>query len=475
MRKGDAEEDGGEEKFVWVKRQKLIEQKGLRPEEIERREAERRERNRREIAKLEAQRLAREAEREAKQQERDGGRMMEAGLGDDWQEKERKFHREQALARAEARIEKSRGTPFDWLILNTRVAGEGPKYCFIDDPLLILSEVMANGNVEGLVKELEEQVELERDEASLDYLHALISFMVVEEESAGVKALKAVAEDVKSMFKGKAVHDLNRLESSIKQRIASNPAIDTEYWEGVLGELVRFRRRALISETTQILSERHDLEGCIRLTMEDWERQKLGETPVIHTSYESKLIVPTPSPPSPALMDCWDPSPQSKVMYESEEQRKVHKDELPFNTEADDLEPCEPVWMSTNPGINPVKPRYFNRVRTSYEWNKYNQTHYDLDNPPPKTVQGYRFNIFYPLLGLQDSSNNGSPTYKLESDPSNPAMRIIRFTAGPPYQDLCFRITHDEWDMSHRQGFKCIFESGCLRLHFWFKSQRYKR
>ena len=35
----------------------------------------------------------------------------------------------------------------------------------------------------------------------------------------------------------------------------------------------------------------------------------------------------------------------------------------------------------------PRKPKYFNRVHTGYEWNKYNQTHYDHDNPPPKTVQ----------------------------------------------------------------------------------------
>lgn len=35
----------------------------------------------------------------------------------------------------------------------------------------------------------------------------------------------------------------------------------------------------------------------------------------------------------------------------------------------------------------PRKPRYFNRVKTGYDWNKYNQTHYDHDNPPPKTVQ----------------------------------------------------------------------------------------
>ena len=35
----------------------------------------------------------------------------------------------------------------------------------------------------------------------------------------------------------------------------------------------------------------------------------------------------------------------------------------------------------------PRRPKYFNRVHTGYEWNKYNQTHYDADNPPPKTVQ----------------------------------------------------------------------------------------
>lgn len=37
--------------------------------------------------------------------------------------------------------------------------------------------------------------------------------------------------------------------------------------------------------------------------------------------------------------------------------------------------------------FRPRKPRYFNRVKTGYDWNKYNQTHYDHDNPPPKTVQ----------------------------------------------------------------------------------------
>jgi hypothetical protein len=46
----------------------------------------------------------------------------------------------------------------------------------------------------------------------------------------------------------------------------------------------------------------------------------------------------------------------------------------------------------------PRKPRYYNRVHTGYDWNQYNKKHYDVDNPPPKTVQGYKFNVFFCLL-----------------------------------------------------------------------------
>ena len=83
----------------------------------------------------------------------------------------------------------------------------------------------------------------------------------------------------------------------------------------------------------------------------------------------------------------------------------------------------------------PRKPKYFNRVHTGYEWNKYNQTHYDHDNPPPKIVQGYKFNIFYP--DLVDKTK--APTYTIEKDGNSSETCIIRFHAGPPYEDIvCF-------------------------------------
>ncbi|KAK9826911.1 hypothetical protein WJX81_008654, partial [Elliptochloris bilobata] len=122
----------------------------------------------------------------------------------------------------------------------------------------------------------------------------------------------------------------------------------------------------------------------------------------------------------------------------------------------------------------PRKPKYFNRVHTGYEWNKYNQTHYDHDNPPPKVVQGYKFNIFYP--DLIDKSI--APEYLLERDPNadeHGSTCLLRFTAGPPYEDVYFKILNKEWEYSHKRGFKCTFERGILHLYFNFKRQRYRR
>ncbi|KAL4673825.1 hypothetical protein H8959_017759 [Pygathrix nigripes] len=119
----------------------------------------------------------------------------------------------------------------------------------------------------------------------------------------------------------------------------------------------------------------------------------------------------------------------------------------------------------------PRKPRFFNRVHTGFEWNKYNQTHYDFDNPPPKIVQGYKFNIFYPDL----IDKRSTPEYFLEACPDNKDFAILRFHAGPPYEDIAFKIVNREWEYSHRHGFRCQFANGIFQLWFHFKRYRYRR
>jgi len=118
----------------------------------------------------------------------------------------------------------------------------------------------------------------------------------------------------------------------------------------------------------------------------------------------------------------------------------------------------------------PRKPRYFNRVHTGFEWNKYNQTHYDFDNPPPKIVQGYKFNIFYP--DLIDKSD--TPTFQLIPTEDGDFC-LLKITAGPPYEDIAFKIVNREWEYGYKRGFKCQFHNNIFQLWFHFKRYRYRR
>ena len=126
------------------------------------------------------------------------------------------------------------------------------------------------------------------------------------------------------------------------------------------------------------------------------------------------------------------------------------------------------IWADK---YQPRKPRYFNRVHTGFEWNKYNQTHYDIDNPPPKVVQGYKFNIFYP--DLIDKSK--APKFTITPCKDDKDFCIIRFSAGPPYEDIAFRIVNREWNNSHKSGYRCQFINNMLQLWFQFKRYRYRR
>lgn len=116
-----------------------------------------------------------------------------------------------------------------------------------------------------------------------------------------------------------------------------------------------------------------------------------------------------------------------------------------------------------------VKPRYWNRMKKGFDWNKYNRAHYDHDNPPPKSVIGYKFNIMYP--GLKTT-----PKYRVDADPSDPAhYNILRFSAAYPFADVAFRIDNRQWERGTHSGFKNSFENGVLQLHFNFPRKRYRR
>lgn len=73
---------------------------------------------------------------------------------------------------------------------------------------------------------------------------------------------------------------------------------------------------------------------------------------------------------APAAMDIM----VSEALYRMEAERDIDEEEELFNVEENITNPTSYNWEDK---YRPRKPRYFNRVHTGYEWNKYNQTHYE--------------------------------------------------------------------------------------------------
>ncbi|CAK9304552.1 unnamed protein product [Gordionus sp. m RMFG-2023] len=137
---------------------------------------------------------------------------------------------------------------------------------------------------------------------------------------------------------------------------------------------------------------------------------------------------------------------------EDEEASETRYKTSDFSTQIP-LPPKDYLWRDK---YKPRKPRFFNRVHTGFEWNKYNQTHYDFDNPPPKIVQGYKFNIFYPDLIDKGVTPKYSvnPCYEEGQDKRSaptPDFAVLRFSAGPPYEDIAFKIVNREWECSYKR------------------------
>ncbi|WRT66241.1 uncharacterized protein IL334_003194 [Kwoniella shivajii] len=221
---------------------------------------------------------------------------------------------------------------------------------------------------------------------------------------------------------------------------------------------------------TMILDER-------RLPIVD-EEDELRALFAARHSITSSTFIPKHARPSATTVESVSrPSAadlEAERIYRAEAEREMNE----YGSDEDDEEFGDlddglaiPSTYDWSDRYRPRKPRFFNRVHTGYEWSKYNQTHYDSDNPPPKVVQGYKFNIFYP--DLIDKSK--APTYYLKPIPDDPETTMIVFTAGPPYEDIAFRIVRRPWEYSHRKGFRSTFDRGVLQLYFNFGRTFYRK
>ncbi|KAI3724031.1 hypothetical protein L2E82_35795 [Cichorium intybus] len=334
----------------------------------------------------------------------------------------------------------------------------------------------------------------------------------------------SIEADVKKLLDGKSFVALEALQTQIESQMRSGTAKVVEYWEAVLKRLHIYKAKACLKEIHNKMLRKH-LERLEQPSYGDMEKEKTVSPKVEEESDhdwkdDEAPLSPEPIPQdktmeedeeagsfSPELLhgdeseEAIDPEEdraileRKRVQVVEEQQKKFQEamalrpppsednlemravkimgamdngDEVFGNSDEVNVD-SQVYWWHDK--YRPRKPKYFNRVHTGYEWNKYNQTHYDHDNPPPKIVQGYKFNIFYP--DLVDKIK--APIYTIEKDGDSAETCIIRFHAGPPYEDIAFRIVNKEWEYSHKKGFKCTFERGILHVYFNFKRYRYRR
>ncbi|XVE61589.1 hypothetical protein DITRI_Ditri06bG0052700 [Diplodiscus trichospermus] len=334
----------------------------------------------------------------------------------------------------------------------------------------------------------------------------------------------SIEAEVKDLLEGKTHRELEELQSQIELQMRTGTAKVVEYWEAVVKRLHIFKAKACLKEIHTKMLRKHlqhleqPSEGEERVESDHGLRP--GEEDTDCEEKDAETYSPEPILPeetheveeeagsfSPELLhgdeneEAIDPEEDRAILERKrmdvleEQQRRLQEAMASKPTPSEDnfevkamkamgaMEEGDAVFGSGaevnldsqvywwHDKYRPRKPKYFNRVHTGYEWNKYNQTHYDHDNPPPKIVQGYKFNIFYP--DLVDKTK--APVYTIERDGNSSETCIIRFHAGPPYEDIAFRVVNKEWEYSHKKGFKCTFERGILHVYFNFKRYRYRR
>ncbi|KAK5582640.1 hypothetical protein RB653_004225 [Dictyostelium firmibasis] len=474
-----------QEKFVWkAKRDKMIKDGMKASEYDEKFGKKRREEIQQEIEKAKSKREQREKEKEIWEEEKERlQRMRDMSNNEELEKKEEEFHYIQACKRCESRLLDNRSKPLDYLYKAIHMQSLPFDYKNNRDPVALIQSLDSIVDLEELIEGLREFTYLDNDKNNLEFWDAALELtnyqiQLIEgknndsnnnannSSSLGDSSAlhHSLTPNIKSILSGKTYKELCNLEIEIITKLESGSAMNVEYWETLLKHLKMYKASSFLTER---FSEN------LKLKLSDLETEKYlkgiasdmdlpfnentadnenNQNPTTTTSSTTSTTTTTNNNSKP-IKDEFDEDNEFEEQFDLEVQ-------------------LEPKYYSWHDKHRPRKPRFFNRVHTGYDWTKYNRTHYDYDNPPPKVVRGYKFNIFYPDL----IDNTKSPQFFVSPSPDNPDTCILRFSAGPPYEDIAFKIVKKEWEKSHKYGYKCVFDDkGVLHLWFNFKRYRYRR
>jgi hypothetical protein len=487
-----------EDTFVWKKKDDMLRRKGVRFTPAE--EAARRRAAAEELERAKARREERQRERDEWEAEQARiAREREQDMNAAWDRKEDSFHGQQHFLRQAIRLRENRPTLADSLARNIRLdlleIREDPR-----SPVQLIESMFPQLTQDALI-DLREAIQLELDyipdfywddDRQEDRVHDLNDAAGLSTTASPVftQALRhewwtcldtfvcdllmtmasssardgehhgpmhhSVRSDLDLLLLNKTVDQLQQMEMEIAasaERVSDpdDKFADVEFWKAALSRIhAKIAGSRLENLSMRLAAERARMVKALPAEDASEIGGKAGERK--DTLREG-----------PVGLD-------DEEMLHAEVSKGMQENEERFADEVQAPRRIPDELYAWNDKYRPRKPKFFNRVHTGYDWNKYNRTHYDHDNPPPKTVQGYKFNIFYPDL----IDRSVSPTFAV-SRTENPEVCVLTFKAGPPYEDVAFKIVNRPWEHSHRRGFRCTFERGTLHLWFNFRRFRYRR
>jgi hypothetical protein len=407
-------------------------------------------------------------------------RMKELENYDDWAKKEELFHLEQQRKRSAIRLVEGREKPVDILAKNLLMFGLTEEEKEKRAAVKYQERYNALDQVEKLEAEVEEPHKIVKILKLVELNELLVdinAFRFLEKEGLSDKTIKSpilqywdalylVGQDevkylqnggdkspyarkvdgIKEIFVGQSRSALMKMKDEITTKLASPNCDDRDYWIAVSGQLMvhlaildlsEIHKKMLVRQLEKLEQRKEELANKKASNEKDSDQEDNQATSMVPKNVDAN--------------------------FGNVEDEFGETDEVALTT-------TNKTAYSWKNHIKPRKPRYFNRVRIGFDWNKYNQSHYDWENPPPKLVHGYSFNIFFPDL----ADPTKTPEYFLEPADTD-EFCILRFHGGEPYEDIAFKIINREWNKSRRQGFRSRFERGILSLYFNFTSHWYRR
>ncbi|GBE62510.1 cactin domain-containing protein [Babesia ovata] len=347
----------------------------------------------------------------------------ELSSSDDYFKKEDEFMLRQELEKSKLRVKDGRGTELDNLLVSGTPVTSVVDLFDGDDHATLLQHL-------ELLKAHMHFCEDDNKRSLIKALETIVNSRLLGDVAGEVS--ESVSSKINSILSTKSVSELEGYESEIKKKMTSDDVVDTNFWEAVLSRIPFFKACCVVREYN-------------------------NGTPAENVANSNVKPVTPKAPASRA-------DGSARVVADPKYERFMKSLKL----ETDEHILTEDVPYGNSSG---QKPRFAARVTLSYEWSSYNLSHFDPNNPPPKSVQGFKFSIFFSKL----ENPRAVPQWKLAKDGTSTDTCLLVFKGGRPYAPVAFRIPAREWDTDPSRGFKNCFSEGVLHLYFNFRRLVYRR